>query len=115
MVNSVFLKKKKKKINSGPAGGRREGGRPGLTLERNDEHVAILDEILDEFVRPLQLDFVTFDPLPEVRTVQERVTELQSGESHRASTTKQEKLPLYSLSTTLHVRVRAPSQVPVPM
>lgn len=25
------------------------------------------------------------------------------------------KLPLYSLSTTLHVRVRAPSQVPVPM
>ena len=84
-------KKKRKKKKDYFWTRRRErggGGRPGLTLERSDEHVSILDEIFDEFVCPLQLDFMTFDPLPEVRTVQERVTELQSGESHRASTTK---------------------------
>lgn len=57
-----------------------------LTLERSDEHVPILDEIFDEFICPLELDFMAFDSLSEVRAVQERVTELQSGESHCTST-----------------------------
>ena len=68
---------------------RREKGHAGLlTLERSDEHVPILDEVFDEFICALQLDFMAFDPVSEVRAVQERVTELQSGESHCASTTK---------------------------
>lgn len=54
-----------------------------LTLERSDEHVPVLDELFDEFIRALQLDFMAFDPLSEVRAVQERVAELQRGESHR--------------------------------
>lgn len=64
-----------------------EGGRGRvgglLTLERSDEHVPVLDELFDEFIRALQLDFMAFDPLSEVRAVQERVAELQRGESHR--------------------------------
>lgn len=67
----------------------RDKGRVGLlTLERSDEHVPILDELFDEFICPLQLYFMAFETLSEVRTVQERVTELQSGESHCTSTTK---------------------------
>lgn len=62
-------------------------GRAGLlTLERSDQHIPILDELLDEFICPLQLDFMAFESLSEVRTVQERVAELQSGESHCNST-----------------------------
>lgn len=58
-----------------------------LTFECVDEHVPILDELLDEFIGPLQLYLMAFDPLSEVRTVQERITELQCGESHRGSET----------------------------
>lgn len=53
-----------------------------LTLERSDQHVSILDELLDEFVCSLQLHLVTFQALPEVRAVHERVAELQRWESH---------------------------------
>lgn len=62
------------------------GGHVGLlTLERSDEHVAILDELFDELVGPLQLYFMALETLSEVRAVQERVAELQRGESHRGS------------------------------
>lgn len=65
-----------------------EKGHVGLlTLERNDEHIPILDQLFDEFICPLQFYFMAFETLSEVRTVQERVTELQSGESHCTSTT----------------------------
>lgn len=79
-----------RRATSGGGGGgsvvlEREGVCVGglLTLERSDEHVPVLDELFDEFIRALQLDFMAFDPLSEVRTVQERVAELQRGESHR--------------------------------
>lgn len=58
------------------------GRRCTLTLERSDEHIPILDELFDEFICPLKFDFMAFDALSEIRTVQKRVTELQSGESH---------------------------------
>lgn len=63
-------------------------GAPILTLERRDEHVPILDELFDEFICPLKLDFMAFDPLPEVGTVQEGVGELQSRETHVSSATQ---------------------------
>lgn len=53
-----------------------------LTSEGGDQHVPILDELFDEFVCPLQLDFVACDALSEIRTVQERVSELQRREPH---------------------------------
>lgn len=53
-----------------------------LTPEGGDQHVSILDELFDEFVGPLQLDFVARDALSKVRTVQERVGELQGREPH---------------------------------
>lgn len=62
-----------------------------LTLERSDEHVPVLDELFDEFIRALQLDFMAFDPLSEVRAVQERVAELQRGESHRGGSSDRDK------------------------
>lgn len=54
-----------------------------LTLERSDQQVSILDELLDEFICSLQLHFVAFQALSEVRAVHERVAELQRWESHR--------------------------------
>lgn len=54
-----------------------------LTLESSDQHISILDELLDEFIGLLQLYFMVFEALPEVRAVQKRVTELQRRESHR--------------------------------
>lgn len=58
-----------------------------LTLERSDQHISILDELLDEFICPLQLELVALEALSEVRAVHERVAELQRWKSHRASVT----------------------------
>lgn len=53
-----------------------------LTPEGGDQHISILDQLFDEFICPLQLDFVACDALSEIRTVQERVGELQRREPH---------------------------------
>lgn len=53
-----------------------------LTLQSRDQHVSILDELLDELIRSFQLDFMTLESVPEVRTVQERVAELQRWKPH---------------------------------
>ena len=53
-----------------------------LTLKRRDEHIPIFDQIFDELIRPLQLEFMAFQALSEIRTIQERITEFQSRESH---------------------------------
>lgn len=52
--------------------------RVGPTFQSADEHVSILNELLYELIRPIQLNFVTFQPISEVGTVQKRVAELQS-------------------------------------
>lgn len=53
-----------------------------LTPEGGDQHISILDQLFYEFICPLQLDFVACDALSEIRTVQERVGELQRREPH---------------------------------
>lgn len=53
-----------------------------LTPEGGDQHISILDQLFDEFICALQLDFVACDALSEIRTVQERVGELQRREPH---------------------------------
>lgn len=53
-----------------------------LTPKGGDQHSSILDELFDEFICPLQFDFVACDALSKIRTVQERVGELQSREPH---------------------------------
>lgn len=50
----------------------------GPTFQSADEHVAILNELLYELIRPIQLNFVTFQSISEVGTVQKRVAEFQS-------------------------------------
>lgn len=65
----------------------RVAGCEQLTVERSDQHISILDELLDEFVCSLQLELVALEALPEVRAVHDRVAELQRRESHRVSVT----------------------------
>lgn len=53
-----------------------------LTPQGPDEEAAVLNQLLDELVRPLQLDLVTLQALPEIRAVQVGVAELQRGQPH---------------------------------
>lgn len=55
-----------------------------LTPERRHEHAAVFDEVFDKAVGALQLDLMALQPLAELRTVQERVAELQRRQTHRA-------------------------------
>lgn len=57
-------------------------GGPSLTSQRPDEQRAILQQLFDELVGSLQLDLVTLQSLPEIRAVQIRIAELQSGQPH---------------------------------
>lgn len=54
-----------------------------LTSERRHEHVPIFDEVFYKPVGALQLYLMALQPLSELRTVQERVTELQRRQTHR--------------------------------
>lgn len=54
-----------------------------LTGQRRHQHVAVLDEVLNEPVGSLQLDLMALQPLSEVGTVQEGITELQRRQPHR--------------------------------
>lgn len=53
-----------------------------LTLERIDQLVSVFDQLFDKLVGSVQLDFMAFESFSEVRTVQKRVTELQSRQTH---------------------------------
>lgn len=53
-----------------------------LTLDRIDHTVAIFDQLFEEFAGPLQLHFITLEGLPEARTVQIAITELQGRMPH---------------------------------
>lgn len=57
-------------------------GGPSLTSQSPDEQRAILQQLFDELVGSLQLDLVTLQSLPEIRAVQIRIAELQSGQPH---------------------------------
>lgn len=65
-------------------GARSPKGSRTLTLERTDEGLPVLDELLDEFVGLVQLRFVRLERLSEVRAVQAAVTEFQRREPHGA-------------------------------
>lgn len=56
-----------------------------LTCERRHQHVAVFDEVFNEPVGSLQLDLMALQPLSEVRTVQEGITELQRRQPHRTA------------------------------
>lgn len=60
----------------------RSGARSLLTPEGPDEEAAVLDQLLDELVGPLQLHLVAFQPFPEIRTVQVGVAELERRQPH---------------------------------
>lgn len=53
-----------------------------LTLDRIDHTVAIFDQLFEEFAGPLQLHFITLEGLPEARTVQIAIAELQGRMPH---------------------------------
>lgn len=53
-----------------------------LTLDRSDHTVAIFDQLFEEFAGPLQLHFITLEGLPEARTVQIAIAELQGRMPH---------------------------------
>lgn len=53
-----------------------------LTLDRIDHTVAIFDQLFKEFAGPLQLHFITLEGLPEARTVQIAIAELQGRMPH---------------------------------
>lgn len=53
-----------------------------LTLECGHQHVSIFDEVFNEPVGPLQLDLMALESLPELRTVQERITKLERRKPH---------------------------------
>lgn len=53
-----------------------------LTPQGPDEETAVLDQLLDELVGPLQFDLMTLQTLPEIWAVQVRVAELQRGQPH---------------------------------
>lgn len=48
-----------------------------LTSEGRNEHVSIFDEVFNKPVGALQLYLMALQSLPELRTVQKRITELQ--------------------------------------
>lgn len=53
-----------------------------LTPEGADEHISILNELLDELIGSLQFDLVTLETLSEIGSVQKGVAKLQRGEPH---------------------------------
>lgn len=54
----------------------------GLTLDCVDDTVAIFYQLFEEFTRPFQLDFIWFESLSEVWTVQIAIAELQRRLPH---------------------------------
>lgn len=54
-----------------------------LTPESRYEHIPIFDQVFDESVGSVQLYLMTLQPLSELRTVQERIAELQRRQTHR--------------------------------
>lgn len=53
-----------------------------LTFQSLDQRFAVFNQLLDELVGLVQLQFVRFESLPELRAVQVAVTELQGRKSH---------------------------------
>lgn len=53
-----------------------------LTLDCSDHTVAIFDQLLQKLVRPFQLQLVTLEGLPEVRTVAVALAELERRVTH---------------------------------
>ena len=53
-----------------------------LTSDRSDHTVAIFYQLFEEFAGPLQLHLIRLESLPEVRTVQIAVAELQRRMPH---------------------------------
>lgn len=68
-----------------PPGLRRSPPGAALTFGGGDKVLAVLDELFDELVGPLELRFVGADPLPEPRAVQVAVAEFQGLQPHDGS------------------------------
>lgn len=64
-----------------PASPRPDSG-TRLTPQGPDEEAAVLNQLLNELVRPFQLDLMTLQALPEIRAVQVGIAEFQRGQPH---------------------------------
>lgn len=114
MVNSVFKKKKKKRLILDPQERGREGGRDLLLSATMSMLPSLMRSLMNLFVRSSSISWHLIRSLKSGLSRKESLNS-KVGSPIAPQRLNKKKLPLYSLSTTLHVRVRAPSQVPVPM